>query len=435
MVALRDIAPQVDEPIELLLRLDALGDGHQAQAVGQSDDGAHDRVGVGAGPEAGDEAPIDLDAVDREALEVGQRRVPRPEVVDVQAQAQRPELGEHRPAGCHVGHEHTLGDLQRDGRRVGPATLECTSHERHQTGVDQLAGREVDRDGRARSPGGSVGPATGLRARLLEDVGADGHDEAVLLGERDEVERRHDAVVWAVPSHERLDTVDLARRKAHRRLVDDVELRPLHRAVQGARGREALHGPVAHGPVEQLEAVAAPVLGAVHRRVGVLDERLRRLRASSAEGDADAGGREQLALPERERLLEGRSHAVDDAQRVRLVLHLLAQHRELVAAEARDGVARTHSCPEPGPDGAQQGVAGAVAEAVVDDLEPVEVEEQHQRPPVTALGAAQRPREPVEERVPVGQVGERVVVGLVREPPLHEHVVDRQPADPGGAGG
>ena len=62
----------------------------------------------------------------------------------------------------------------------------------------------------------------------------------------------------------------------------------------------------------------------------------------------------------------------------------------------------------------EQLVAGAVAEAVVDDLEAVEVEEQHgdARP---ALGARQGLREPVDEERPVGQAGERVVEGLAGE--------------------
>ena len=52
-----------------------------------------------------------------------------------------------------------------------------------------------------------------------------------------------------------------------------------------------------------------------------------------------------------------------------------------------------------------------MAEAVVDHLEPVEVEEQHRH--VVAPFAGPGPLEPVGEQHPVGQPGEGVVQGLV----------------------
>ena len=65
----------------------------------------------------------------------------------------------------------------------------------------------------------------------------------------------------------------------------------------------------------------------------------------------------------------------------------LADHHELVAAEAGHGVGGAHALSQPVGGLHQQLVAGAVAEAVVDDLEVVEVEEEHDD-----LGAAARSR-------------------------------------------
>ena len=133
---------------------------------------------------------------------------------------------------------------------------------------------------------------------------------------------------------------------------------------------------------------------------------------------------------ERERPLQRRAHALDHAQRVRLVGDVLAQHRELVAAEAGDGVARPHGRPQAGGDRPQQRVAGPVAEAVVDHLEAVEVEEQHEDVPVGARRSPSSARASRSRNAPpVGQVGERVVVGLVGEPAVHQHVVDRERTD------
>ena len=84
-------------------------------------------------------------------------------------------------------------------------------------------------------------------------------------------------------------------------------------------------------------------------------------------------------LGDRERL---RERGVDPARRPRVasssVGDLLEQHRELVAAEAGHGVARPRSTLRCGRATAhQQLVADRVAEAVVDHLEAVEVEEEH----------------------------------------------------------
>ena len=58
---------------------------------------------------------------------------------------------------------------------------------------------------------------------------------------------------------------------------------------------------------------------------------------------------------------------------------------------------------EPGRDRDQQLVAGGVAEAVVDELEPVEVEEEDRDRGLASLGLSERPPEAVEEEAAVRQ--------------------------------
>ena len=53
--------------------------------------------------------------------------------------------------------------------------------------------------------------------------------------------------------------------------------------------------------------------------------------------------------------------ALGDPGRPVLVADILGEHGELVAAEARDGVARAQRLLEPGGDGREQLVAGRVA--------------------------------------------------------------------------
>ena len=99
---------------------------------------------------------------------------------------------------------------------------------------------------------------------------------------------------------------------------------------------------------------------------------------------------------------------------------VLAEDDELVAAEARDGVARAQR-PRAARSrhGQQQLVAGVVAERVVDDLEVVEVEEEHARRSARSRPArASQCVEAVEQQRAVGQPGERVVQRLVAHAPL-----------------
>ena len=73
----------------------------------------------------------------------------------------------------------------------------------------------------------------------------------------------------------------------------------------------------------------------------------------------------------------------------------------------------------------EQLVAGIVAQAVVDVLEAVEVEEHHADARLRALATRDRLTQPVEEQQTVREPGERVVHRLVREPLLERLALDR----------
>jgi hypothetical protein len=96
-----------------------------------------------------------------------------------------------------------------------------------------------------------------------------------------------------------------------------------------------------------------------------------------------------------------------------VVAGVLDEHGELVPAEAGHGVAGPHAGVEPLGHLDQEPVAGGVAQAVVDLLEAVQVQEQHGHrgcfPPAPFEGVV----DPVLEQGPVGQRGQVVVEGLV----------------------
>lgn len=89
------------------------------------------------------------------------------------------------------------------------------------------------------------------------------------------------------------------------------------------------------------------------------------------------------------------------------------QGRELVAAEPGRGVAVPDRRLEAVGGLDEQFVTGLVADGVVDGLEAVEVDEEHGRAPVGGATAGQGLLDALGEQRAVGQVGERVVLGVV----------------------
>ncbi len=133
---------------------------------------------------------------------------------------------------------------------------------------------------------------------------------------------------------------------------------------------------------------------------------------------ADAGGDAAAYAVQGRREL---ADAVDDVAAHPLGGGLVAvgeEQRELVAAEAGHHVGVAHRAAQDAADGDQQLVAGVVAEAVVDLLEVVEVEQQHRAGRAVASAALEVSLELGVEATPVGQAGEHVVVDEVRQPVL-----------------
>ena len=117
-VSLEAVAAARVEELELLARAPALGDDLEPQAPRQPDDRLGDRRVARVGLEIGDERDVDLQRVDREVLEVRQRRVPGPEVVDRDPEALVAQLVEHAADRVEVVQQRGLGHLELEPRRL-----------------------------------------------------------------------------------------------------------------------------------------------------------------------------------------------------------------------------------------------------------------------------------------------------------------------------
>ncbi len=238
------------------------------------------------------------------------------------------------------------------------------------------------------------------------------------------------------------------RAQADLRLVHQQQLFVLERAAQVRLHAQAAAGLLVHLGGEACGGVLAAVLGVVHRRIGIAGERLHVAGIVRIQAHAHAGRDVNLVQVQRERCRQRGQDAV--GERVGLLDGLvgagrrtprqLGDHSELVAADAAQHGARVGLLDhfvEPARHLAQQPVAIAVAERVVDDLEVVQVEQQ--QPDRAGLaGTPERILQPFVEGVPVGQLGHGIDVGQVVEMRLglqHRppHAGDHQVGQPHGA--
>ena len=160
------------------------------------------------------------------------------------------------------------------------------------------------------------------------------------------------------------------------RLHEQLDLLELERAVERADDLDAPRRGLAQAGVEQLEAPASSLLGRVHGDVRVADQIGRRLRIAARERDADTAADVDLAARDAERLRERGQDATGDLLgRPGVAARQVGS--ELVAAEAREHVALAQRRLQPAAGLAQQRIARLVPVAVVDELEAVDVDEQH----------------------------------------------------------
>ena len=134
----------------------------QAQRVPQRDDRGRDRRVVGIGGDVPDEGAIDLQRVQREVLEIAERRVAGAEVVDRKVQPHGAQGVQGVGALLLVVHQHRLGELQPQPARIQPRLPEHPSYALgHPPG--ELAAGQVHDHADGRDAGVAATPGSGCR--------------------------------------------------------------------------------------------------------------------------------------------------------------------------------------------------------------------------------------------------------------------------------
>ena len=214
---------------------------------------------------------------------------------------------------------------------------------------------------------------------------------------------------------ERFEPFDRSHAETDERLVvvDDPVI--VQRRLQHALGNRSPVDLMSEGRVKHRGTAPAERLGLVHGGIGFLDQRFRRPSSGDRYGNADARRDTLIVAAPVGGVAQRGNESVADVDRVQVVVDGGSEHDELVAADTSDRVHRPEDCSQPCGDAPQHGISGGMALRVVDLLEPVEVDEEHDGAPASALGVRQRLTHTVDEQRPIGQSGQCVVGRLPGE--------------------
>jgi len=179
-----------------------------------------------------------------------------------------------------------------------------------------------------------------------------------------------------MPADERLQGADRAGPQMHDRLIRKREAILLDGRPEVVFGLEHADDRCVHLFVEDPVATSTCLLGLVHGGVGRPEDVLGVLEGRVPDDHAYAAGGRHLLLLEGNGSPQLFLDAVDDRQYVAGAGDRVEQDHELVASHAGDGVNLADATRQLDRHAPEEHIPGQVADAVVDELEPVQIEHQ-----------------------------------------------------------
>ncbi len=237
-----------------------------------------------------------------------------------------------------------------------------------------------------------------------------------VLGDGDEFAGRDLAARRMRPAAQRFDADHGLAALVDDRLVEQPQLIVLDRLAQVAFQQLAVGQIRIHRRVVDAGAVAALVLGAVERHVGIAHDVGGAAAIAVDHGDADRGADDDVLPVDRVRRADRGDDALRHRHHLGAVVADRGDHREFVAAEPRHQVVAAQRVRQPQRDVADQLVADRMAERVVDVLEMVEVDVEHRGRRGAGAHLLDHRFQPLAEEDAVGQAAERIVHGEMAQP-------------------
>lgn len=289
-------------------------------------------------------------------------------------------------AALYVLHQQALGDLEIQIAGFQTGFPQDLRHHADHAGTQELAGRKVHRHAQRRQD--TLLPGFRLFAGGSEYPLADTFDQAGFLRQGNEIERRDQPALGMLPAQQGLDTDDAALAQIQLRLVIDLQFLTRQGMAQALFHGQPFQAAGVHVVGVELDIVAAALLGPIHRRVGVSQQGFDIAAILGKQADADARGDHTLIVANLKRCFEHRQQLVREVHDAVFLTQVLQHADEFVTTDADDGVVLATTDQQPLGDGSQQGISGAMAQALVDFLELIQVDEQQSQ----ALAGSARAR-------------------------------------------
>ena len=385
------------------------------------------------------ERAVDLEHVHGKAAQIAEGRVAGPKVVDRDPDAEAPECFQRTHHGRFILQKRTLCDLKLEPARIDPGLGERSAHALHESPATKLMDGKIDRHRKGGAPG--IAPAGKLPACFQQHPVPERADQPGLLAQGNEDPRQDEALLGVAPAQEGLETGESTLGQRHLRLVVQLELTVLQAAPQLALEDEPLEGHRVHRLGVELVVVSAPILGVVHRCIGIAQQGLDVVPIERARRDADAPADHNLVPFQREGHREGVEDAPCDLREVLHFPQIGEQDGELIAPQTRYGVvrihaaracdhiARPHSRNEPVRNSLEESISHGMTKGIVDALEVVEVEEQDAEHAIVSARLRERHAESLLEQETIAEARQTVVVGEIADLLLGLlalcHVLDR----------
>ena len=234
-----------------------------------------------------------------------------------------------------------------------------------------------------------------------------------MLGQRNEFVRADRPQHRVMPAHEHLDLLHLIGTQAdlgletQGQLVATDGLAQIAGETQPAQMLLVLAKPVHAGATGGVADLAARDIGAPQQRVRVGA-------MFGNQRNADAGFELDARLRQRQRAAQLQQQALG------FLLHggrvgMRHHHHEFVAAKAPDDVGRLHHVGKPAPGFDQDLICEVVAQAVVEFLEALQVQDQHRCGAARGHGLIHHLLQLLQQPDAVGQASECVVACLVQD--------------------
>ena len=231
-----------------------------------------DRLIVLALRNAAHEGLVDLHAVERETFQIGQRRIAGAEIVHRQMEALVLQFIEYFFRVLLIAHHGAFRDFQFQRIDAQAGFADGVGDELDQSLVRHLSRGNVDRDPQVRQA--ALLPGAILHTGRLRDPAAHWHDQAGFLRDGDEISGRHESELRAYPAYQSLQTGDPTGRDIDLRLIVQHEFAIVQRIAQVRFEFQPLHRMRVQLLGIELKRAPAFFLGAIHRDVRILQQRL-----------------------------------------------------------------------------------------------------------------------------------------------------------------